>query len=207
MMLSNWIADVRYAARRLRTRPGYGVDPHQSLVLQAAPGADPAVLLDEARRMVERVAPGVAMSATTTMSRVLDVAVGPARQAMSLLAVLCGLALTLGAVGIYGAIAHFTARRRRDFAIRMALGLPGSRAVTQVVLRAVLLVATGIAFGIIAALAIARLLSSLLYGVRAIDPVAFAAAGAALLAVGLLAAFVPAWRTGRTDPAIVLREQ
>jgi ABC-type antimicrobial peptide transport system permease subunit len=70
-----------------------------------------------------------------------------------------------------------------------------------------LLVVAGIALGVAAATALAGLLSSLLYGVRAVDPVAFAAAGAALLAVGLLAAFVPARRAGMTDPMIVLREQ
>ncbi|MEX2284746.1 MAG: ADOP family duplicated permease [Gemmatimonadota bacterium] len=183
------------------------VDEVQSLVLHAVPGADPAALLDVARRTVERVAPGVAVRATTTMSRVLDVAVGPVRQVMTLLSLLTGLALTLGAVGIYGVIAHFAARRRREFAIRIAIGLPSSRAVRRVVGHATLLVAIGIGLGVLAAIGLGRLLQSLLYGVPAIDPLAFAAAGAALLGVGLLAALVPAWRAGRTDPAIVLREQ
>ena len=183
------------------------VDPRWSLVLQAASGTDPVGLLDDARHTVERVAPRVAVRATTTMSRVLDTAVGPARQVMSLLSLLTGLALTLGAVGIYGVIAHFAARRRRDLAIRVALGLTGSRAATRVVGHGALLVMAGIGLGVAAATALAGLLSSLLYGVRAVDPVAFAAAGAALLAVGLLAAFVPARRAGKTDPMIVLREQ
>jgi predicted permease len=183
------------------------VDPRWSLVLQAASGTDPVGLLDDARRTVEAVAPGVAVRATTTMSRVLDTAVGPVRQVMSLLSLLTGLALTLGAVGIYGVIAHFAARRRRDLAIRVALGLSGSRAVTRVVGHGALLVATGIGLGLIAAAGLAGLLSSFLYGVRAIDPLAFATAGTALLAVGLVAAFVPALRAGITDPMIVLREQ
>jgi predicted lysophospholipase L1 biosynthesis ABC-type transport system permease subunit len=183
------------------------VDDVQSLVFAAAPGADAAALLDAARKTVERVAPGIAVRAATTMPRVLDAAVGPARQVMSLLSLLTGLALTLGAVGIYGVIAHFAARRRRDWAIRIALGLSGSRVVAHVVGHGLLLVATGAALGVLAAAALARLLGSFLYGVSALDPFAFAAAGAALLVIGLLAVFVPALRAGMTDPGIALREQ
>ena len=125
---------------------------------------------------------------------------------MSLLSLLTGLALTLGAVGVYGVLAHFAARRRRDWAIRIALGLRGSRVVAHVVGHGALLVTAGIVIGLLAALALARALSSFVYGVSTFDPVSFAAAGAALLAAGLLAAFIPARRAGMTDPAIVLRE-
>jgi predicted permease len=181
------------------------VEGRQSLVLHAAPGVDPVALLDVARRTVERVAPGVAVRRTTTMRRVLDTAVGPARQVMSLLSLLTGLALMLGAVGIYGVVAHFAARRRRDWAIRIALGLPGTRVIAHVVGHGALLVAAGVGIGVLAAAGLARLLASLLYGVTALDPLAFAAAAAALLAVGLLAAFGPALRAANTDPAIALR--
>lgn len=183
------------------------VDDALSLVFQAAPGADPAIVLDAARRTVPRVAPGVAVQGTTTMRRVLDAAVGPARQVMLLLTLLSGLALTLGAVGVYGVIAHFAARRRRDWAIRIALGLTGSGVIVHVVRHGALLVAAGIGIGALAATALARLLASLLYGVSAADPLAFAAASAVLLAVSLLAAFIPAWRVAMTDPMIMLREQ
>jgi hypothetical protein len=183
------------------------VDEAQTFVLNTAPGVDETSLLVPARRAIERVAPGVAVQGTTTMRRVLDTAVGPARQVMALLSMLTGLALTLGAVGIYGVIAHFAARRRRDWAIRVALGLPGSRVIAHVVGHGALLVLSGIGIGVLAAAALARLLSSLLYGVHAIDPIAFAVAGVALLGVGLLAALIPAWRAGMTNPAIALREQ
>ena len=126
---------------------------------------------------------------------------------MALLSLLTALALALGAVGIYGVIAHFAARRQRDWAIRVALGLPGSRVVSHVVGHGAVLMAGGIVVGVVAAAGLARLISSLLFGVSALDPIAFAAAGLALLVVGLLAAFVPARRAGMTDPAIALREQ
>jgi predicted permease len=194
---------VRYVA--LAQMPW--IDPPQSIVLRAAPGIDEVSLLDPARRTIVRVAPHVAVQQTTTMGRVLDTAIGPARQVVLLLGLLTGLALTLGAVGIYGVIAHFAARRRRDWAIRLALGLPGFRVISHVVGHGVLLVIAGIGVGIAGAAALTRLLASLLYGVNAIDPIAFAAASATLLGIGVFAAFVPAWRAGMTDPAIALREQ
>ncbi|MGH7504275.1 MAG: ABC transporter permease, partial [Longimicrobiales bacterium] len=183
------------------------VDLAHALVLRVATGADPAALLEAARRTVERVAPGVAVRQTTTMARVFDASVGPALQVMTLLSLLAGLALVLCAVGVYGVIAHFAGRRHRDWAIRLALGLPGSRIVTRVVRHGALLVAVGIAIGALAAAALARLLASLLYGVRIVDPLAFAAAGATLLVVGIVAALLPALRAARTDPAAALRAE
>jgi ABC-type antimicrobial peptide transport system permease subunit len=113
----------------------------------------------------------------------------------------------LGGVGIYGVMSHFAARRRRDWAIRVALGLQPARVVRNVVGHGAVLVGIGIALGVAGAVALARLLASLLYGVSAVDPLALAAAGAVLLGMGLLAAFVPARRAGRLDPAVALREQ
>jgi predicted permease len=183
------------------------VESAQSLVLRVAPGVDETSLLEPVRRTIARVAPGVAVQQTTTMRRVLDTAIGPARHVVLLLSLLTALALTLGAVGIYGVIAHFAARRRRDWAIRVALGLPGSRVIAHVMGHGALLVAAGIGVGAVGAALLTRLLSSFLYGVSAIDPVAFATAGAVSLCVGLLAAVVPAWRAGMTDPVIALREE
>jgi predicted permease len=177
------------------------------LVLRAARPGDAAALLDDARRTVQRIAPAFAVQETTIMQRVLDNAVGPARQIMSLLALLSALALVLGAVGIYGVISHFAARRQRDWAIRVALGLPGSRVVTHIVRQGVTLALIGIVLGAIGAAALTRLLASFLFGVSTVDPLAFAASSAALLAIGAVAAFIPARRAGTVDPALVLREQ
>jgi predicted permease len=176
-------------------------------VLRATRPADAAAVLDAARRTVQRVAPELAVQSTTTMKRVMDAAVGPARQIMSLLTLLSALALVLGAVGIYGVISHFAARRQRDWAIRVALGLPGSRVVRHIVGQGAALVAVGIVLGAVGTAVLARLLASFLFGVSTVDPVAFAAASAMLLAIGVAAAFIPARRAGGVDPALVLREQ
>ncbi|HEX8692656.1 MAG TPA: ADOP family duplicated permease [Longimicrobium sp.] len=178
-----------------------------TLVLRTDRPEDAAAVLDAARRTIQRTAPGVAVQKATTMERVLAQAVGPARQVMTLLTLLTGLALVLGAVGVYGVISHFASRRRRDWGIRVALGLRPSRVVALVVRHGAALVGGGIALGIVATLVLARLLASLLYGIGAADPLALAAAAAALMTVGLVAAYVPAWRASRVDPAEVLREQ
>lgn len=141
------------------------------------------------------------------MERVLADAVGPARQLMRLLALLTSLALVLGAIGVYGVISHFVQRRKRDWGIRIALGLTPSEVVTQVVGRGAALVAIGIVLGLIGVAVGARLLASLLYGIGSTDPAALAAAAAVLLAVGVTAALAPALKASRVDPAAVLREQ
>ena len=200
------LTDVAEPVRYVAVAQMPWIDEAQSLVLRAAPGVDETSLLEPARRVIQRVAPGVAVQQVTTMRRVLDSAIGPARQVVSLLSLLTALALTFGAVGIYGVIAHFAGRRRREWAIRVALGLSGSRVVTRVMRHCALLVAAGVGIGVLSAALLGRLLSSLLYGVGTMDPIALSAAGAMLLGVGTLAAVVPAWRAGMTDPAIVLRE-
>ena len=178
-----------------------------AIVMRLQPGQDAATVLDEARRTVQRVAPNAVVQETTTMELELARAVGPARQIMLLLSLLTALAVLLGAVGVYGVISHFVGRRKRDWAIRIALGLAPSHVVGRVVQRGAALVATGIVLGVAVATILARLIGSLLYGVGAADPIAMAAAGGALLVVGLLAAFIPAWRASRTHPALVLREE
>jgi predicted permease len=178
-----------------------------TLVARANGDEEATRLLDAMRRTVNRVAPGFAVQEATTMSRVFDTAVGPARQVMMLLSLLSTLAMVLGAIGIYGVISHFAVRRKRDWAIRVALGLPTSRVVTNIVGQGVALIALGIIVGVIGTIALARLLTSFLYGVGALDPLAFATASGLLLLLGVVAAFIPAYRASRVDPALVLREQ
>jgi hypothetical protein len=177
----------------------------QTLLLRTVPTLDPSSVLPEARRVIARVAPGVAVREAGTMQRVFDRAIGPAREVMTLLTLLTALGLVLGAVGVYGVIAQFTARRAREWSIRTALGLTPLQLVGQVVGHGTSLVAAGLAAGIVGALALTRLLSSLLYGVAATDPLALGGAALVLLAVGVAATLIPAVRASRANPALVLR--
>jgi putative ABC transport system permease protein len=206
-MAEDKLTDERQPARYvLFDQVPYTPNQEAILIRTARPGDAPQVL-DVARRTVQRAAPDFAVQGVTTMDRIFKEAVGPARQVMVLLALLAGLALVLGAVGIYGVMSHFAARRKRDWAIRVALGLQPARVVRNVVGHGAGLVGIGIALGVVGAMVLARLLASLLYGVSAVDPLALATAGIVLLGMGLLAAFLPARRAGRLDPAIALREQ
>jgi ABC-type antimicrobial peptide transport system permease subunit len=155
---------------------------------------------------VQRVSPRY-IALATTMDERLAQAVGPARQILPLVGVLAALAIVLGAIGIYGVISHFASRRKREWAIRLALGLRGSGVVVHVVRQGLALAALGITAGAVAAAGVTRLLSSFLFGVRAIDPTSFGGAGLVVLVLGAVAAFVPAWRAATVDPATVLREQ
>ena len=179
----------------------------QTLVFKTTADRDPVPLLKSMRRAIQHASSRVAIQETTTMEQVLAKAVGPVRQVMTLVSLLTALALVLSAIGIYGVISHFVARRERDWGIRIALGLSPSRVVGGVVSHGASLVAVGIAIGLFAFVMFARLLSSLIYGVGTTDPLAIAAAVVAPLMVGALATLVPAVRASRTDPAIVLREQ
>jgi predicted permease len=179
----------------------------QTVVLRTRRGADPTSVFGAARNTIERVAPIVAVRSMTTMQAVFDTAVGPALQLKSLLVMLGSLALLLGAIGVYGVVSHFVGRRRREWSIRMALGLRPSQLIGQIVARGGLLVATGAVIGTIASLALMRVLATFLYDVTPTDRTSLMVAMATLLGAGLLAALVPAWRASRADPATVLREQ
>jgi putative ABC transport system permease protein len=163
-------------------------------------------LADAVRSTIQRESSQLAIQEMTTMRTVFDMALGAAGQVVTLLTLLAGLALVLGAVGVYGAISHYVTRRARDYGIQIALGQQPGRVIRQVVSRGVTLVAIGSAIGIAAALVVTRVLASLLYGVEATDPLALGGAVLLLLAVGALAAFLPARRASLLDPVAVLRQ-
>jgi hypothetical protein len=178
----------------------------QTVVVRARAGVDPVALLEPARRALQAAQPSVAVRESTTLRRVHTTAIGPVLQVRSLVALLAGLALALGVVGVYGVVSHFVTRRRRDWGIRMALGLRPAEVAALIVRRSGTLLGAGVALGLVGFLLLSRLLTSFLYGVEAADPASLAAAVAVLGAAGLAAAALPARRAARVDPAAVLRE-
>jgi putative ABC transport system permease protein len=167
---------------------------------------EPSSVLLDVRSAIARESSQLAVRQMTTMKNILDLALGPTGRVVTLVSLLAGLALLLGAVGVYGVISHYVVRRSREYGIRIALGQQPLLVVRQVVGRGIALVALGSGIGLAGAIGASRLLASLLYGVQPTDPLAMAGAVAVLLAVGMLAAFVPARRASLTDPAIVLRQ-
>jgi predicted permease len=176
-----------------------------SFILRTDSIEDASVLVD-ARSAISRESSQLAIQQMTTMRNIFNLALGPTGQVVTLVSMLAGLALVLGAVGVYGVISHYVLRRAREYGIRIALGQQPGLVIRQVVGRGVALVAVGSAIGIVLALGASRLLASLLYSVQPTDPIAMAGAILVLLAVGVLAAYLPARRASLMDPAVVLRQ-
>jgi putative ABC transport system permease protein len=199
------LTDAPVAARYMLYQQVPIVYNQVSFVLRTE-STEPASLLIDARSAIARESSQIAVQQMTTMKTILDLALGPTGQVVTLVSLLAGLALVLGAVGVYGVISHYVIRRAREYGIRIALGQQPLVVIRQVVGRGAALVALGGGIGIVAAIGASRLLASLLYGVQPTDPLAMAVAVAVLLGVGMLAAFVPARRASLTDPAVVLRQ-
>ena len=117
-----------------------------------------------------------------------------------------GLALLLAAVGLHGVVAHAVRARRTEIGLRMALGAAPSAILRLVLARVGLLIAAGLVLGVASSLWAARFVEVLLFQLEPRDPVTFAGAAAVLVAVGVLAAWLPAHRAARLDPVTVLRE-
>jgi len=124
---------------------------------------------------------------------------------LTLLAIFAGVALLLAAIGIYGLIAYSVQNRTQEIGIRMALGASRQDVRRMVVKQGMMLVLIGVFLGAAAGLGLTRLMVSLLYGVKAADPVSLVSAAAALASVALLATYVPALRASRVDPIVSLR--
>jgi len=115
------------------------------------------------------------------------------------------MALALGIIGIYGVISYTVSQRQREIGIRLALGAQRGDVLQMVLQQGAITALVGVSIGILAALGMTRLMASLLFGVTAHDPLTFALVAALLLAVALLACYIPARRAMRVDPMVALR--
>lgn len=174
------------------------------LTINASTGPGGALERDVAAALT-RVDPSIAFS-FSTFDRLVDATVTQERLTAMLSAFFGGLALLLAAVGLYGVVAHAVRARQTEIGLRMALGAAPSTIVGLVLQRVGVLIAAGLAFGLAGSLWAARFAEALLFHLEPRDPATFVGAAAVLVAVGVLAAWLPARRAARLDPASVLRD-
>jgi putative ABC transport system permease protein len=131
--------------------------------------------------------------------------VGRQRFYATLIAIFAAVAVVLSAVGLYGVIAYAVSQRTHELGVRVALGATGDRIARMVIGEGLALTAIGIAIGAIASVFAGRLVSSLLFGVSALDPMTIGGVGVVLVSVATLASWLPARRAARVDPLVAMR--
>jgi predicted permease len=139
-----------------------------------------------------------------SLTELVDLAVSPRRFILLLVGIFAQIALLLAALGLYGVVSYSVSQQSREIGIRMALGATGADIQRRIILRTLALAGSGIAVGLAGSLALTRLITSLLYGVKPTDPVTLGTIVAVLLGVSVLAGYLPARQASRIDPVSVL---
>lgn len=168
-------------------------------------GAPEQVMMPVQTQM-RRIGPEVMVNDIRTGRTIIDNGLFYAKFGVGLLSAFGLLALGLASIGLYGIMAYSASRRQREIGVRMALGAAQARVIRLILWQGMSVVLTGLIIGLGAAMAVGRLLSRMLYGVSATDPISVAAAAFVLIVMALVACYVPARRASRLDPLAALRE-
>jgi putative ABC transport system permease protein len=177
--------------------------PFMTLVLRT--DGDPAAIAPAVQREIRALDPNQPVSDVRTMDQVMSEAVSRSRFNTLLLGLFAGLATLLSAVGIFGVMNYSVALRTREIGLRLAIGAQPRQVLLLVLKQGMILTAVGVALGLIAAFALTRLLTGLLFGVEAVDAITFTTISLLLVIVSLLACYLPARRAMRIDPMTALR--
>ena len=161
--------------------------------------------LAEVRAAVQSVNSDLPLASVRTMQEVYDKSVAQTSFTLVMLGIAATMALSLGIIGIYGVISHTVSQRKREIGIRLALGAQGGDVLQLVLRQGTKLALVGVAIGIGAALGLTRLMTNLLFGVTAHDPLTFVAVAGLLILVALFACYIPARRATLVDPIVALR--
>jgi putative ABC transport system permease protein len=182
-----------------------GVNNNMAVVMRGS--SDPALLANALRQAVRQIDPTLAVANVRPMDDIADANVSTPRFALFLVALFAALALTLATIGIYGVISYAVSQRTHEFGLRMALGAQAGDVRRLVLRQGAKLALLGVALGLVGALALGRVLRSLLYDVSAADPVTFTSVAALAIAIAALACYLPARRATSVDPANALRSE
>jgi predicted permease len=203
------VGDVRQQGPEVRPgaeffRP-HAQEPVGSMAFVVRTAGDPAVQTKAIKDAIWSVNNKITFYDVQTMTRLQQATLANRQITLWLLGVFAGLALLLAAIGIYGVISYSTSQRTQEIGVRMALGAQRSHVLAMIVSEGLRIVLAGLACGVVLALLLMRLMSSLLVGVDATDPVTFAAVAVVLLLVAAAACYLPARRAARVDPLVALR--
>ena len=187
-----------------RQPPNFTASPHGVAVRVAG---DVRLAMPAIRAAIQRAAPSLLLDGVTTMSAALERDVARERLIAYLAASFAFVALLLASIGLYGVLSYTVARRTQEIGVRMALGARPADLTRMVIGDGSRVVLLGIAAGILAAMIVGRLVTTLLAGVTGRDPITMAAVAVALVAVALIASYLPARRASRIDPATALRTE
>jgi putative ABC transport system permease protein len=207
------IADVRNAGRNADATPDIFLPYAQNswgymnFVVRGRAGAEAAPLIAAIRRAVHEVDPARPTFTEQPLARHVDLDVAEPRFGATLLAAFAALALVLSCVGIFGVMAYAVSARTRELGIRVALGAERRDVLRLVLGPGMALVGAGVVGGLLGAIALSRVIASLLYSVRPVDPAVLAAVVGVLAVTGLVACYVPARRALRVTPTEALRAE
>jgi putative ABC transport system permease protein len=197
---------IYMAANQLGPSTGQPWDSF-GLSLAVRTTSDPHSAANAVTGAIHEFGPDIPVSNVLSMDDLIAQSMSPQRFSMMLLAAFAGLALLLAAVGIYGVLSYTVRRRVREIGIRMALGASQSDILRLVVADGMKPILVGVALGVIAAIALSRLVASLLFGVPPTDPLTFTAVALLLVLVGVAANTLPAYRATKVEPTQTLREE
>ncbi len=181
--------------------------PFGSMYFGVRTAGDPATLIAGVRAAVRELDPELPLDAVGTVDALVATSLSQRHFAMLLMSIFAGIALALAMVGIYGVISYSVTQATQEIGIRMALGARPANVLRMVFGYAGALLGAGLVFGIAGAFAAGRLIAAQLFEVRPSDPLTYAGVAAALLATGLMACALPAWRAMRVDPLVALRDE
>jgi putative ABC transport system permease protein len=168
------------------------------------PAAD---VIASLREKLAAIDPGIALFDTGEMTRIVDSSHDNRRAVMLLLAAFAGLALFLSALGIYGVLAYDVSQRTREIGVRGAIGASHGQIVALILKQGLWKAGVGVVIGLVGALFLSRAMTSLLFEVKPTDPVVYAAVALLLIAVALMASYLPARRAAGIDPLVALRDE
>ena len=181
---------------------GGGVGPMRMVVRS---DAEPLSLVPAIQSVIETLDPDLAMTNIRSMEDMVADSMSRTTFTMTLLVLAAIIALFLGSVGVYGVISYIVSQRTSEIGVRVALGADSKNVRTMILMQGLRLAGAGVAIGLLAAAALGRLLTSLLYGVSSFDPLTFVGGSVIFLAVAALAALIPAVRAARIPPAVALQ--